>query len=163
RTRLVTRRVFKLYFPAWDILSRRPLLREGGIHAEPTSTATPLIGAWSTSGGCHQLKPPTRLSSADPVDRFEQLAQAAALSAVDHFDESDPSLQMGAEIRHLAAILESRAEPHTIGQNCFQSLALTARHTELLVHNHAGQPLPVSLPHDACLAMVEAESFLQCD
>ena len=58
------------------------------------------------------------------------------------------------------AVLTPRTEPDTIGKRRLQAIEIRPDNIHTLIAYQTRQVLPNTLPHDASLAVIDAESFL---
>ena len=94
-----------------------------------------------------------------PPYPLEQPAHALPLHWIDHFYETDATVQMRAEVNLAIAILRLRPMANAIGQNCFQTIVVFAWNIWMLVGDDSRQPLSDALAHDARLAVIHSEAF----
>ncbi len=70
---------------------------------------------------------------------------------------------MRAEVRMPLAILAVRAMTHTVGERRFQTIEVCSLNVHSFVRHQTYQPLADALTHNACLAVMNLETFFEQD
>ena len=96
-----------------------------------------------------------------PLNLPEKTAQTRTLLGMNHFHKADASFQVRSKRRMLLAVLALGAKTNAVRQNRIQQIEITAHNIHFFVGDKPRQVLPPSAAHDASLAMMDAESFLQ--
>ena len=97
------------------------------------------------------------------MNPFKDCTQAFGFDRVDHLHESNTALEMCAKLGMAFAILALRPQPNTVGEGRLKPVEVSAPYIRSLIHHQTGEMLPHALAHDASLAMMNLETFLQQD
>jgi len=97
-----------------------------------------------------------------PWDALIDVAESLPFHRIDHFDERNLAVKVGAEVRPPIAILTLGPAPDTIRQHRFQLIKVTPHDVHFFVGDKSGQMLPHTLPHHSRLAVIHSQTlFLQ--
>src|SRR6185503_12741472 len=75
----------------------------------------------------------------------------------------DPARKMRLEISYAVAVLRRGAMSYAVRKRGLQTVEVLPPYIRLLVHDHAGEELPMTAMHEASLPMVDVEALFDRD
>src|SRR5471030_1989076 len=98
-----------------------------------------------------------------PIDPLEDRPETGAAPRVERCHVADSAEQVGTKIRMTLPVLRTRAPCGAVRENRLQSIDLIPWDIGSLVHDHAGEHLPIARVHHLRLAMIHFEPLFPRD
>src|SRR5262249_11414357 len=105
----------------------------------------------------------SRVGHRRPDNSAEQLLQVDGMPRLELRDPTDATPEMRLEVGQASPVLRFGSVANTVGENRLESLPLSPRHVNPVVHHGSGEHLSAAPPHDARLRASNGVALLASD